>query len=132
MLSNDSNPAFCYPKKSWQNVAYDPEIGLIPKEENVEVTEINFFNQNSRAKYVRMMLVLNRIHQLLIDNEKITKRGLYYQLLVHQGGNMKQIDEAIHSIVVMLQIPRHQLHIMGNESKLYREFHPKNISLFSN
>ena len=50
----------------------------------------------------------NRIESLFLDEYLPLKfRELYYQLLRHDGGTMEQIDEAIQTIVVMLQIPRH-------------------------
>ena len=65
-----------------------------------------------------MMHILNKIHELLVKDEVITKRELYYQLLRHDGGTMEQIDEAIQTIVVMLQIPRGQLRILATSKGL--------------
>ena len=86
--------------------------------ETIEMSAVKFHAPTSQKKYVRMMHILNKIHELLVKDEVITKRELYYQLLRHDGGTMEQIDEAIQTIVVMLQIPRGQLRILATSKGL--------------
>ena len=99
--------------KSWSNVHFSPESGLGPKPDpnEVEISVVSY--ANSTPKYVRMCLVLNKIHELLVNDEKVTKRGLYYQLLAQDGGSMEVVDDAIHAVTIMLQIPRRDLRILA-------------------
>ena len=119
-LGHDSEePKFIYPNfKSWRNVKFDPERGLVPKVEDYELTEVSWANVASRKKYVGILRVLNKIHQLLIDDERITKRELYYQLLSYGGGTANQVAEAVQVVNVMLQIPRGQLRIVATSKGL--------------
>ena len=103
---------FQYPSPtSFLNVQVDEENGLVPSPGVAHFTSISYDNPQTRQKYVRIMLILDKIHALLIDDEKISLRELYYQMLGQDGGTVTQISEAISAICIMLQIPRGQLHI---------------------
>ena len=121
---SDSNPAFTYPRieNCSSNFDFDPNIGVIPKnaeENDITFSQVKFNYDNCKDKYVRMMLVLNKIHELLVKDEKVTKRELYYQLVRHEDcGSMGLIDDAIHTIVIMLQIPRSKLRILATAKGL--------------
>ena len=121
---SESEPAFTFPnfETCQNNIRFDPEIGFFAKDPNLEdvyFSQIKLKSRLSVNKYVRMLLVLNKIHELLVKDEKITKRELYYQLVRHEsGGNMSQIDNVISTIVVMLQIPRGQLRILATSKGL--------------
>ena len=107
-----------------RNLTFIPEHGLVPitweddGDETIEISAVKFDVPTSQKKFVRMMHILNKIHALLVNDEVITKRELYYQLLRHDGGTMEQVDEAIQTIVVMLQIPRGQLRILATSKGL--------------
>lgn len=121
-ITRRGSPAFQFPNfHSKKNVTFVPEHGLRPinwEETPIELSAVKFDVQTSEKKYIRMMHILNKIHELLVNNEFITKRELYYQLLRHDGGTMEQIDEAIQTIVVMLQIPRGHLRILATSKGL--------------
>ena len=120
-----ASPAFRFPNfHSKRNLTFIPEHGLVPitweddGDETIEISAVKFDVPTSQKKFVRMMHILNKIHALLVNDEVITKRELYYQLLRHDGGTMEQVDEAIQTIVVMLQIPRGQLRILATSKGL--------------
>ncbi len=98
--ASDRSPAFTYPAYSdKRNVVFDEVDGLVPvNDEDVILSVTSWTSPAGQAKYTRMMLVLGEIHRLLIDDERVTKRELYYQLLGQGGGTASQVDEAIYSV----------------------------------
>jgi DNA topoisomerase VI subunit A len=97
---DEDGPSFTFPNfKDPRNVTYDPVQGLVPVDHDSAIlTTVYFTKQQTQKKYVRMMLVLNKIHQLLVNDERITKREMYYQLLCQDGGKMPMIDDAVLSL----------------------------------
>ena len=77
-ITRRGSPAFQFPNfHSKKNVTFVPEHGLRPinwEETPIELSAVKFDVQTSEKKYIRMMHVLNKIHELLVNNEFITKR----------------------------------------------------------
>ena len=115
-------PTLHYPSQSWENVKFDPSFGIVrknPDEEDIRFSKISYGRKTSRPRYLRIMTVLETMWQLLTDNEIMTQRELYYQLLNSDGGGTpSQIYDAIKIITVMLQIPRIDLGISSTSKGL--------------
>ena len=116
-------PSFMYPNyNSWENVNFDPSFGIVrknPDEEEIRFSKICYGRKRSRPLYLRVLTVLETMRQLLTDNEVMTQRELYYQLLNSDGGGTtSQIYSAIKVITVMLQIPRIDLGISSTSKGL--------------
>ena len=118
---NNANggPQFRYPcPSSMENVVLDEDYGLIPGSEVNVFTYISYDKAQTHSKYLRIFSLLERIHKLLVDDEKVTLRELYYQMLGQDGGTVTQISEAVTVISIMLQIPRGQLRIHASSKGL--------------
>ena len=109
---DEEDPAFEYPNpSSWNNVEISEDFGLVPNtnEEEIDYTKISYVNANTRKKYARILLILDKIHMLLTDKESATLRELYYQLVGQNGGSITQIYEAVSAVSIILGLPRHSV-----------------------
>ena len=124
MLANleaEEGPVFEYPNpSSWVNVQMSERFGLVPNTnlEDIDYLRISFGKANTRKKYTRILLILDKIHMLLTDNESVTLRELYYQLVGQSGGSVSQIYEAVGAICIILGLPRSRLHIFATSKGL--------------
>ena len=118
---DEEEPAFEYPNpSSWNNVELSETLGLVPTTNDYEIdyVKISYVNANTRKKYSRILLILDKIHMLLTDKESVTLRELYYQLVGQDGGRITQIYEAVGAISIILGLPRGRLQIFATSKGL--------------
>ena len=91
-----TGPTFKFPNYRHRgNVEFDESFGIVRKDtdlRSIKYTTIRYQNPQSKNTYIRILQVLGKIFNLVKDNERMTKRELYYKLLgeigiyyVHKG-----------------------------------------------
>jgi len=109
-ILNEENPYFEIPRRSSDNVIYDPEVDMILMRKSYARREL--LNLKSVRKATITMRVLEIIHELLEQNIHATKREVFY-CDVALFKKQRESDEALEDIAAMLHCHRTALHVVA-------------------
>jgi len=94
----------------WNNARYTPGYGLT----QVPQPKLSSVTGDSLGK---MRLILELIRDLIINNQRTTKRDIFYQMFVHFV-SQTEVDRLVAISVATLQVPRLVLGVMATSKGL--------------
>lgn len=96
--------------RDWNNARYVPGYGLYP----VPDPKLSSVTGDSLGK---MRMILELIRDLIINDQRTTKRDIFYQMFVSFSSQI-EVDRLVAILVAMLQVPRLVLGVMATSKGL--------------
>ncbi|XP_022203440.2 meiotic recombination protein SPO11 isoform X2 [Nilaparvata lugens] len=112
IMENESPSITVRNSKDWRNCDYKEWLTL-----RSDATETRTSFLNSRERFIRVMHMLNKLHQLLMSNSQCSLRQLYYDD-VELYGNQRQSDDILNFICKKLDCMPNNLGIIPNSKGL--------------